>query len=108
MHEGEAQVERDAVFEARARCCRACSKMSMTPAFTGGRLVIAERGKNGKKRKLNVAHLTLLGQVCNNFASQVALTSCTYQKIFAAELKKQGVDWTPSRRCVRRFLGASG
>ena len=26
----------------------------------------------------------------------------------SAELKKQDVDWTPSRRWVRRFLGANG
>ena len=60
-----------------------------------------KKNKNGKKRKLNVAHLTLLGQVCNNFASQVALTSCTYQKIFAAELKKQG------RSCKKRGVDAA-
>ena len=39
--------------------------------------------------------------MCNNLASQVALTSCTYRKILAAELKKQDVDWTPSKRWVR-------
>ena len=68
----------------------------------------AKKKKAGRERKLNIAHLTLLGQVCNNFASQVALASCTYRKIFAAELKKQDGDWTPSKRWVQRFLGANG
>ena len=64
------------------------------------------KDRRGREYKLNVAHLTMPGQVCNNLAWQVALTSCTYQKIFAAGLKEQGVDWTPSIRWVRRFLGA--
>ena len=74
-----------------------------------GRIVDrGEKNKGGRERKLNIAHLTLLGQVCNNFAGQVALTSVTYRKIFTAELKKQDVDWTPSKSWVQRFLGASG
>ena len=52
--------------------------------------------------------ITLLGQVCNNLASQVALTSRTYQMVSAAELEKHGVHWMLCRRWVRRFLGASG
>ena len=68
----------------------------------------ARKNKAGRQRKLNVAHPTLLGQVCSNLASQVALTSCTYRKIFAAELKKQDVDWTPRKSWVQRFLGANG
>ena len=68
----------------------------------------AKKNKAGRQRKLNIAHRTLLGQVFNNLASQVALTSCTYRKTFAAEPKKQDVDWTPSRRWVCRFLGVNG
>ena len=67
-----------------------------------------EKNKGGREYKLNVAYPTLLGQVCNNLASQVALTSCTYRKIFAAELKKQGGHWTASKSWVQRFFGASG
>ena len=68
----------------------------------------AKKKKAGRQRKLNIAYLTLLGQVCNNLASQVALTSCTYRKIFATELEKQDLDWTPSTSWVQRFLGLSG
>ena len=64
------------------------------------------KNKAGREWKLNIAHLTLLGQMCNNLVSQVALTSRTYQMIFAAELEKPGVHWMPCRRWVRRFLGA--
>ena len=46
-----------------------------------------------------------LGQVCSNLASQVALTSCTCRKIFAAELKKRDIDWTPSRWPQLQKLG---
>ena len=67
----------------------------------------AKKNKAGRERKRSIAHLTLPGQVCDNLASQVALTSCTYRKIFAAELKKQNVDWTPSKSWVQRFLGAN-
>ena len=35
----------------------------------------AKKDKAGRQQKVNIAHLTLLGQVCNNLASQVALTS---------------------------------
>ena len=42
-----------------------------------------KKNKDGREYKPNVANLTLHGQVCNNLASQVALTSRTCQKIFA-------------------------
>ena len=42
-----------------------------------------KKNNAGRERKLNIAHL-------NNLASQVALTSRTYQMIFDGELEKQG------------------
>ena len=89
----------------RKRCCRACLETFLTRWTHSD---CAKKNKAGRQRKLDVAHLTLLGQVWNNLASLVALTSCTYRKIFAAKLKKQDVDWTPSRWWVQQFLGASG
>ena len=64
--------------------------------FTGGRTVIVRRRtKLAESGSSNIAHVTLLGQVCNDLASQVALTSRTYQMIFAADLERQSVHWTP-------------
>ena len=40
----------------------------------------SECKKKNKDRKLNIAHLTLLGQAGNILAGQVALTSRTYER----------------------------
>ena len=89
VHECEAQVEHDAVLEAGAGdVAEFAQRRPRRQRFQV--CDCAKKNKAGRERKLNVAHLTLLSQVCNNLASLVALTSRTYQMIFAVELKKQG------------------